>query len=336
LIDAVRSVGIDVRPLFEQVGLDPAAPPQAEHHLAAESYLALWDRVMQLVQDPAFAVRVGSRFEIEALEAFGFLAMSCETLREAYDRTVRFRALYNTGSRWELSISGQRMRMVWHPWQLTVRSDLAARSVNEYEVAEMLASIRKLTQKHLVPSRVAFRHRAPEDASVHRALLGRAPEFEADFDGFEADAAWLAEPIRTHNPRLREYFEKQCAQAQQAFAADPAFAAQVRRRLVASMDGRLPDMQAIARTLGTSPRSLHRRLSDEGTGFNELLDEVRQEFAKRYLERRKLSIGEVGFLIGFTDSSAFFKAFRRWTGITPSEYRLSLPAAEPESLAPAP
>jgi AraC-like DNA-binding protein len=336
LIEAVRSLGLPVGALFQRIGIDPAAPLDAEQHVGAQSYLALWELVMQLVQDPAFPVRVGSRFEIEVLEAFGFLAMSCKTLREAYERTARFRSLYNTGSRWQLTVTGNQMRMTWHPWELTGRSELAQRSVNEYEVAEMLASIRKLTDKHLVPTRIAFQHRAPRDTSVHRELLGRAPDFDADFDGFEAEATWLDEPIRSHNARLREYFDKQCTQAQQAFANDPPFASQVRQRLVATMDGRRPDMQAIARTLGTSPRSLHRRLADEGTGFNDLLDEVRKDFAKRYLARPRLSIGEVGFLIGFTDSSAFFKAFRRWTGITPSEYRLSLPPAEPDLFAPLP
>jgi AraC-like DNA-binding protein len=144
----------------------------------------------------------------------------------------------------------------------------------------------------------------------------------------EVEIAGLAEPIRTKNVRLREYFERQCGLAQQAFAADPPFAAQVRQRLIASMDGRLPDMQSVARTLGVSPRSLHRRLADEGTRWNELLDEFRQEFAKSYFRRTKLSVGEVGHLIGFTDSSAFFKAFRRWTDTTPSEYRLSLPVGD--------
>ncbi len=328
LIETVRGLGKPVEALYARVGLDPAAPPAAEQHVAAQSYLALWDQVHHLVQDCAFPVRVGSQFQIEALEAFGFLAMSCETLRDAYERTVRFRALYNVGSRWELSIREERMRMVWLPWRVAVRSELAFRSVNEYEVAEMLASIRQLTCKHLIPDRIAFRHRSPKDTSVHRELLGRQPEFEADFDGFEAGAAWLAEPIRTKNVRLREYFERQCGLAQQAFASDPPFSAQVRQRLIASMDGRLPDMQSVARTLGVSPRSLHRRLADEGTRWNELLDEVRQEFAKSYLRRPKLSVGEVGHLIGFTDSSAFFKAFRRWTDSTPSEYRLSLPIGD--------
>ncbi len=327
LIEAVRRLGKPVGPLFELVGLDPAAPPSAEQHLAAESYFELWQAAMQLVQDASFPVRVGASFELESLEAFGFLAMSCETLRDAYERTARVRSLYNVGSRWELTLIDDHMRMVWMPWPIDVRSELARRSVNEYQVAEMLASICQMTQRRMVPRRIAFRHSAPRDVSVHRELLGRAPEFDASFDGFDAELGWLEEPLRGKNPKLSAYFEKQCERLREAFATDPAFTALVRQRLAASMKGGVVSMGEVARSLGTSPRSLHRRLSDEGTRFNDLLDQVRREFAEQYLARPRLAVTEVAYLVGFNDASAFFKAFRRWTGVTPSEYRVSLAAA---------
>jgi AraC-like DNA-binding protein len=324
LIGAVARLGKPVAPLFELVGLDPAAPPNTEHHLAADTYYDVWERAMQLVQDPTFPVRVGTSFDLEALEAFGFLAMSCETLRDAYERTARVRSLYNVGSRWELEVEGELMRMIWLPWPIKVRSELARRSVNEYQVAEMLASICQMTQRRLVPRRIAFRHSAPRDVSAHQELLGRAPEFEASYDGFEVELGWLAEPIRGKNPKLRAYFEKQCERARAAFESDPAFTALVRQRLAANMEGGGLSMAEVARSLGTSPRSLHRRLADEGTSFNDLLDEVRRQFAEQYLARPRLAVTEVAYLVGFNDPSAFFKAFRRWTGVTPSEYRTSL------------
>jgi AraC-like DNA-binding protein len=322
VIEALQRLGKPVAPLFELAGIDASAPPNAEQHIPAERYLALWAEAMQLVQDPAFAVAVGSAFDLEALEAFGFLAMSCETLRDAYERTASVRALYNVGSSWELEILDDCMRMIWRPWSVKA-SELAWRAVNEYQVAEMLASIRRMTQRQLNPRGIMFRHKAPRDLATHKRLLGRVPEFEADFDGFEADMAWLAEPVRGKNPKLREYFVKQCELARQAFSEDPPFAGQVRQRLAASMDGPLPSMATIAHSLGTSPRSLHRRLANEGTRYNDILDQVRRQFSERYLARPRLAVAEVAYLVGFNDASAFFKAFKRWTGATPSEYRVA-------------
>jgi AraC-like DNA-binding protein len=327
LIGAVAGLGKPVAQLFEVAGLDPAAEPTLERHLPAEVYFALWDAAMQLVLDPSFPVRVGAAFDLEALEAFGFLAMSSDTLKDAYERTARVRPLYNVGSRWDLTPLEDGLRMTWHPWPIEPPSELARRSVNEYQVTEMLACICQMTGRKLVPRRIAFRHGAPRDTSVHQELLGRAPEYDADFDGFEADFSWLSEPIRGKNPKLRAYFEKQCSNIKDAFASDPAFTALVRQRLAATMEGGAASMSDVARSLGTSPRSLHRRLSDEGTSFNDLLDQVRRQFAEQYLARPRLAVSEIAYLIGFNDPSAFFKAFRRWTGVTPSEYRSSLPRA---------
>lgn len=327
LIGAVARLGKPVEALFESSGLDPSAAPDVDHHLAAEKYYELWDQAMQLVQDPAFGVRVGASFDLEELEAFGFLAMACETLRDAYERTAAVRSLYNVGSRWELVLADDCLRMVWMPWPVTVQSEIARRGVNEYQVTEMLTCIRQMTGRRLMPRRIAFRHTGPRDTAVHRELLGRLPDFEADFDGFEAELSWLSEPLRGTNSKLRAYFQKQCESTRDAFSSDPPFTALVRQRLAASMEGGALGMADIARALGTSSRSLHRRLQDEGTSFNELVDQVRRQFAEQYLARPKLAISEVAFLVGFNGPSAFHKAFRRWTGVTPSEYRSTLVAA---------
>jgi len=236
-------------------GLDPAAPPNAEHHLPAETYYDVWERAMQLVQDPSFPVRVGASFDLEALEAFGFLAMSCETLKDAYERTARVRSLYKRGLA------------------------LGARGPGRFHAHDLDALARQ------------------------GALRAGAPQRQRISGGRDA------------GQRARE-----------AFSSDPAFTALVRQRLAASMEGGVLGMAEVARSLGTSPRSLHRRLADEGTSFNDLLDEVRRQFAEQYLARPRPKIAEVAYLVGFNDPSAFFKAFRRWTGVTPSEYRHSLPS----------
>lgn len=321
LMEALRRRGQPIEALVELAGLDPALPPSAEHHLSAETYYALWDRAMQQVQDPRFPVEVGASFEIESLEVFGFLALSCHTLGDAYERTARVRALYNLGASWELEREAETMRLRWCAWPIKVRSELARRSVDEYQVAEMLSSIRQMTGRALVPRRVVFTHSAPRDVSAHRELFGIMPSFDGEFVGLEADLSWLGEPLGATNPRFRGYFERQCEAAARAFASDPAFTAVVRQRVAANMEGGAISVGAVARSLGLSPRSLQRRLTEEGTRYSELVDQVRRQFAEQYLARPRLAVSEVAYLVGFTEPSAFFKAFRRWTGLTPNDYR---------------
>ena len=94
-----------------------------------------------------------------------------------------------------------------------------------------------------------------------------------------------------------------------------------------SMDGTPPTLERTAHALGMSPRTLRRRLADEGTTFSNLLAEVRRDLAQRYLGDRALSIAEVAFILGFSEASAFHRAFRRWTNTTPRQFRLSALAA---------
>ena len=160
--------------------------------------------------------------------------------------------------------------------------------------------------------------------AVNLRLMDGGQEFDAELDGFEVPADVLERPLALSNSALRAYFERQCQEAAARFEADAALTGRVRRQIIAGMNGQVPSMQEVARALGLSVRSLHRGLEAEGVRWSELVDGVRSEFAQRYLARPSLNIGEVSYLVGFSDTSAFFKAFKRWTGKKPSEYRESL------------
>jgi len=128
-------------------------------------------------------------------------------------------------------------------------------------------------------------------------------------------------PIVSFNSRLRDYFDQECRRLLEQLGAGTGIAEQVRKKLIQAMDGGDTAMDATAKTLGMSARSLQRRLADEGTGYSDLLADVRAEFAKRYLARGNISASEVAYLLGFTEPPAFFKAFKRWTGMTPREFQ---------------
>lgn len=326
LIGAAAQRGVAPMPLFSVVGLDPSAAPDPDRHIPAGLYLELWARVVERLGDATFAARTGMAFQLEALEGFGFLAMSCSTLAQAYERTAAYRALYNVGAAWELEEAETRvMRMRWEPWLAAGAPELGRNATNEYQVGEMLTSVRTLLgQPDFVPLRICFRHVPQAPAAALAEIYGREPLLGAEFDGFEVERDLLERPLAFSNAGMRAYFERQCAEAMAAFQADAALTGKVRRQVALGMNGGLPSMPEVARAVGLSVRSLHRGLDAEGTKFNTIVDDVRCEFARRYLARKSLNIGEVSYLVGFSDTSAFFKAFKRWTGKSPGEYRASL------------
>jgi AraC-like DNA-binding protein len=275
---------------------------------------------MKAVGDPSFPLRAAAAFQLEDSEVFGFLAISCATLGQAYERTAAYRGLYNVGARWDLLLTSDASRLVWQPWA-GEPDDPAYRAAMDYAVADMANSICRLGRTRPRPKQVKLKHAAPERTGPFDKFYGAEVAFGADCYELVYEAGLSELPIETFNSKLRDYFDEACRQLVGKFDAAAGVTERVRRNLIASMDGGDTAIEKAAKQVGMSTRSLQRRLADEGTTYNEVLSDVREEFAKRYLARGNVSASEVAFLLGFTEPPAFFKAFKRWTGMTPRAFQ---------------
>jgi AraC-like DNA-binding protein len=260
-------------------------------------------------------------FQLEDHEVFGFLAMSCETLGQAYERTAAYRALYCVGARWELSIEPTLVRMVWYPWP-GQSSEPGYRAAMDFAVADMANAIRRLGRTGPRPIEVRLAHQAPADVSGFVEYYGVEPKFSAPLYELWYAPGLTELPIIGFNSRLRDYFEEECKRLVSQMTFGASIVEPLRKQLISAMDGGDTSIETIAKQMGMSSRSLQRRLSDEGTRYNDVLQSIRTEFAKRYLAHGAISASEVAYLIGFAEPPAFFKAFKRWTGMTPREFQL--------------
>jgi AraC-like DNA-binding protein len=316
--NAAQAEGIDPALILGPGALD--APPRPDEHVDLAQYLDVWRRTVELIPDPAFPLRAASIFKLEDYEVFGFLAMSCQTLGQAYERTAAYRALYNVGARWELLIEPDAERMVWYPWPGDVR-DVGYRAAMDFTVADMSNAIASLSPRRPMPTAVHLVHKAPAQTTGFRAHFGVEPKFGSPLYELVYAPGLHTLPISTFNSHLRDYFDEECKRLVSQMASGASIVEQVRKHLISVMDGGDSSIEAAAKQLGVSSRSLQRRLSDEGTRYNDVLADIRAEFAKRYLARGSISASEVAYLIGFTEPPAFFKAFKRWTGMTPREFQ---------------
>jgi AraC-like DNA-binding protein len=171
---------------------------------------------------------------------------------------------------------------------------------------------------------------APLEVAVERERPSGAPRFE---EWFRAPIVWsapqpsllcrredLTRPLVTTNPDMVLASEKLVTDYLARLDRDDVVA-RVKRELLGFFPAGVPAQSAVARTLGLSARTLHRRLADAGTSFVDLLDETRRELATGYIQRTDYAVGEVAYLLGFAETSSFNRAFRRWTGKSPSEFR---------------
>jgi AraC-like DNA-binding protein len=192
--------------------------------------------------------------------------------------------------------------------------------------ATLVRALAGLRPDEPVAVEVAFQHPpfpAPALASLSHALASPLRFNESEMR-FVIPRAVFERPLPAPDPGLFGYLERHAEALQARVAASTSLAARVRELLAARLRDGEPDQSSIAQALAVTERTLQRRLQDEGTTFAALLDEVRRDLGRMYLSDPKLAIFEVAFLLGYSEPSAFNRAFRRWTGESPSEFRRGL------------
>jgi AraC-like DNA-binding protein len=172
------------------------------------------------------------------------------------------------------------------------------------------------------PHEIQFRHGAPADISPYRGLLGALVRFSQSDDAMLFDRQLLSRPLRMADHQLLPILEEH-AQAVLAElpVPDDDLIGRLRGFLIGALSNEACGLSTAARALGMSTRTLQRRLQQHGIVYAGLVDEVRRHLSSKYLANGKLSLAEIAFLLGYSQSSAFNRAYRRWTGRTPSADR---------------
>ena len=193
----------------------------------------------------------------------------------------------------------------------------------EFALAAALKLARDCTAHGIIPQQVCFAHSAPLDASEHRRFFRGPVRFGAGATSMILSVSDGARPMLGADEALssvvRRRLEKALGERDRQEAGP--FSGRVRRLMVEHLGGTTLTPSTAARALTVSGRTLSRRLADEGTSFRGILDDVRREFACALLQDRSLSVGDIAFFLQYSEPAAFHRAFRRWTGQAPGDFR---------------
>jgi AraC-like DNA-binding protein len=320
LADYVAGRGADRAAFLAAVGV--SLETRLEARVPAEKVLAAVAEAVRLTGDPALGLHIAAQGDPRRFELMGYISMTSATLGEAYARSCRYIRLWNSAMEIDLVEEGERatLRMRLALPGLTPETP-GLRQLEELGLASMLLSGRYHSGAHFAPREVHLFSAAPKDPGEHRALFEAPVYFGRPAGALILDRASLALPIRTSDPELCAILTRH---AEELLVRLPAAPGRWSREVRAAVGEALRDGCEIgdaARRLGVTPRTLQRRLREEGTSYQALVEEMRRELARRYLGERRLSLPEVARLLGFTDESAFYRAFRRWEGVTPAAFR---------------
>lgn len=188
-------------------------------------------------------------------------------------------------------------------------------------LAAAVALGRSITQVAWSPIAVSFRHPEPAETGEHRRIFGCQPNFGAGMNAIVLDRDLLQLPIVKADPGLCAVLDRHAEELLARYPRQDLLINRVRSALRDEMNGGDPSLERIAAQLGMSGRTLQRRLRDLHTSHQELLDQMRRDLAVRYMQEPEMAICEIAYLLGFSERSVLHRAFKRWTGKTPSEFR---------------
>jgi AraC-like DNA-binding protein len=328
VVRALEARGIDADALLRRAGCDPALFHVPETRVPNRIVQRIFELAEEATGDPSFGLDVGQQVRGVALHAVGYAWLASATLGDAMARLARYTRVLND---------------VWHA---EIRDE--ASGVRFIIASPAAEKIRPLSRHDAVLSGIVKLCRitygdafAPLEVAVEREPPPAAQRFK---EWFRAPIVWgaptpsllcrredLTRPLVTTNPDVVLASEKLVTDYLARLDRDDVVA-RVKRALLNGFPDGAPTQTATARALGMSARTLHRRLAEEGTSFVDLLDETRRELAAAYIRRSDYSVGEVAYLLGFAETSSFNRAFRRWTGSSPSEYRRTGTVPERETV----
>ena len=323
---AVRDLGRDPAEVYRAAGFDPAALEDPDSRVPFAQIVALYEQAARLTGDRAFGLHVGARVTPTMFDVVGYLSANSATLGEAYQRLARFHAIWTDGASFSLEDDGRAARVSYE-----YADDIAGarRHDSEMTLAAVVAFMRRVTETDWSPRSVSFQHAEPPDTSEH-ARLFRAPlHFSRPRNEIAFDAALLRLPLAAADASLCAVLDRHAEELLARLPPRGGAVARVRELVAERTASGEPSLARVARELGLSPRTLQRKLGEEGATWKGLLDEVRRAGAERHLRAREMAICEVSYLLGFSEPSAFHRAFRRWTGSTPAEFRRAHSAPRP-------
>ncbi|KAF2391344.1 AraC family transcriptional regulator [Pseudomonas frederiksbergensis] len=322
LADAVRSHGADPQPLLDQYGLDAARLGEACARLSIPRYMRLGHGAIQLTGEPALGLRMGQLSRLSQAGLAGVTAAQAPTVREAARCLIRFEALYGSNYRGQSSFH-EDAKGAWLRFYSISPYNAYNRFVVDSIIAGWLQQLSSLSPAPLRAERIEIEFDEPQYRDAYNGF--DCPiQFGAENNQLRLSLASLAQRNPQHCPSTWKHLLQLCERELEQLTRTRSLRERVTQLLGPLLNGgREPDLEEVAARLKLPTWTLRRKLAEEGTQFRAILNDTRRDLAMTYIRDTELAFGEIAYLLGFASAEAFQRAFKRWNGQTPGEYRRS-------------
>lgn len=311
-----RELSVEPDHLIERAGLSVESVVNEDNLIHHQAFVDLLEIAADESCVPHFGLLLARRQSRNFLGLVWFAMSQAPTLREAIETLARYHHLHNQGSEVKLRTEGD--LAIWE-YSSVVRGQNHSRQYVDLSMALATHMVRYLTGAHIRPKRVFFIHSAPAQLKPFQQCFDCPLHFDQEFNGAIFDVEQLNRPIQHHDSSLRALLEEQLLEAnkQQANNLPRVIKIAIKRTLSTNQC----TLESVANLVLLSTRTLQRQLSEEGTSFSTLHDEVRFDSACEYLQDSKIPLKQLASILGFSDQTSFSRSFKRRAGMSPQQWR---------------
>ena len=318
LADLLAERGVTAQALLQDTGIEPARLKAIEGRLSARQYMLLIRNARRLGNDPALGFHFGLQLKLSTHGFLGFAAMSASTLGEALELAARY-----CRTRFDF------IRLVYYRQPgfgvLEIHEAVPIGEAYAFMAEVFMTSFGVMSVNLLgeIPADIQVRRtcdKPPYYDEATRLFATRPVTFNDSVDQILIPEIHLQRRLTLSDPVARQLAQAQCEKELQTIQVQDDLVYRV-TRLLKDFEGNWPRLEQVAAQLHLSPRTLKRRLREQGTGFQAIVDSVRLEQARLLLTETALSVDAIAASLGYSDTSNFNRAFRRWQGLSPAAYR---------------
>ena len=316
-LQSVRARHMNADELMAEVGLLPSLLQVPQARVSAHHYGALW-RTIALALDDEFFGQDSRRMKAGSFAMLCHSVLGCKTLSQALDRSLRFFALILD------DISGTAVRDAKEA-RIVLHERVAGASRREFAHELLLMLLYGLScwlvSRRIPILRAEFSYAEPAHSAEYRLMYCADLHFNRPNTTIAFEAGYLDLPVVQNERSLKEFLRTAPESILLKYKNGSSLSARVRRRLRQFLPGDVPDFEGLAGELNMTPATMRRRLHEEGTSYQSIKDQLRRDLAIGYLSHSNHSVMEIALELGFSERSAFHRAFRKWTGASPGEFR---------------
>jgi AraC-like DNA-binding protein len=317
LPEVLCELGVDPAPVLESAGIDVGLFDDPDNVMSFAARGRLVQTCVERTGCKHFGLLVGARNGVHSLGLLGLLMKYAPTVDHALQALVKYLYLHGRGGMNSLSVTNQRAIL---GFEVYMPGNVATDQIGDGAVMFMFNILRQLCGTAWQPQEAWFARRRPSDVKAYQQLLSIPLRFNAEKNAVVFDVDDLARPIPNFDADLYRYLQQQVDLLDSMQTDD--LPRQVRMALRSAFSERRFSSEHVASLFAMHARTLNRRLNLSGTSFRVLVEETRYEMACQMLEHSDMDLRQIGLALGYADPGSFVRAFRRWSGMTPGQWRI--------------